>query len=137
VLPSEQQWEIPAPVPTPALRRQSSHLQAQSPVSENSDFHGQQLDPPSQAQALTSLPSLVCALRLSGPLHYNYFTNNIYRRLRFLKSPRPLLYVVRLKDQPRVRSHGWRDHLGGPGSIILMVMTTRLMSHLSEGVMQR
>jgi hypothetical protein len=26
-----------------------------------------------------------------------------------------------------------RDHLGGPGSIILMVTTTRLMSILSEG----
>jgi uncharacterized protein YybS (DUF2232 family) len=30
-----------------------------------------------------------------------------------------------------VRGHGWRDHLGGPGSIILIVMTTRLMSTLS------
>jgi hypothetical protein len=28
------------------------------------------------------------------------------------------------------------SHLGGPGSIILMVMTTRLMSTLSEDVMQ-
>jgi hypothetical protein len=29
-----------------------------------------------------------------------------------------------------------RDHLGGPGSIILMVMTTCLMSTLTRDVMQ-
>jgi hypothetical protein len=42
--------------------------------------------------------------------------------------------VAQLENPPSgEESQVVRDHLGGPGSIILMVMTTRLVSTLSEG----